>query len=183
MTIDQVLNALLALGFILAIAAPLIWLVWKLNPNAVRHMLGIVVIRDQDDIAIRNAVSQACKAVPVRNIRIEEAEAMLEEAARHAIARHFADANPGKTFKVTPNWPDAKCVISGNIAVVRPILGHDYMNDHDGIRAVNFEIDRESRVLQLRPWAPKQPEPAPNGKPEPKQNPAPQRQKPGVRRL
>jgi hypothetical protein len=143
-------------------------------------MLGIAVIRDQDEMAIRNAVSTACKGLDVAKLNIDAAEDLIRETARHAIAQHFANVNPGRKYEVTKSWPDAKVVISGNIAVVRPLLGHDYMGDHDGIRAVNFEINREHRVLHLRPWEPRQREQAPNGSPEEKrvagEKPRPKRQ-------
>lgn len=157
--------ALASMCFILA--ATIIYLIAR-NPDAARHMLGIAVIRDQDDIAIRRAVAEACKGLDVRPLNIEQAEHLIEETARHAIGEQLASVNPGRKYEVTRDWPWAKCVISGNIAVVRISLGHDYMNDHDGIRAVNFEIDRGDKVLNLRPWAPKQPELAPIGKPEPR---------------
>jgi len=159
-------NILFGSALVFTLGIPGFFLLWKLNPTAVRHMFGIAVIRDQDDEAIRRNVIAVCKGIDVSKLRIDEAEDLLEETARHAVAEHFAKANPGKAYKVTRDWPLAKCVISGNIAVVRIVLGHDFMGDHDGLRAVNFELNRESNVLNLRPWAPKQPEPAPDGQPE-----------------
>lgn len=160
-------TTLWAFAICLAFAIPIVWIGYKARHHEpLRQMLGIAVIRDQDDVAIRRAVSEACKGLPVKALSIEDAEGLIEETARHAVAKQLANANPGRAYAVTPHWPWAKCVISGNIAVVRVILGHDFMGDHDGLRAVNFEINRESNVLNLRPWAPKQPEPAPDGRPE-----------------
>ncbi len=156
-------TAFIALCFIV----PFVWFLWRIyGIEPVHHMLGIAVIRDQDDVAIRRAVAEACKGLNVKKLNIEEAEALVEETSRHAIAQQLANANPGRRYEVTHHWPQAKCVICGNIATVRVSLGHDFMNDHDGIRAVNIELDREGNVLNLRPWAPKQPEPAPTGKPD-----------------
>jgi len=156
-------TAFIALCFI----APFLWFLYRTyGIDPVHHMLGIAVIRDQDDVAIRRAVAEACKGLDTHKLSIEEAEHLVEETARHAVAQQLANANPGRRYEVTRDWPKAKAVICGNIATIRVSLGHDYMGDHDGIRAVNVEILREGNVLNLRPWAPKQPEPAPIGRPE-----------------
>ena len=105
--------------------------------------VGIVRANDFTDEKLRQAVIQAVKGVDVSKMSAEEAEAHLEELARHAIAREYANIHPGLKIEVTPNWPDAKCVISGNIAAIRPWVGHRIVGDREGIRSVNVEVNRQ----------------------------------------
>ena len=105
--------------------------------------IGIVRANDFTDEKLRQAVIQAVKGVDVSKMSAEEAEAHLEELARHAIAREYANIHPGLKIEVTPNWPDAKCVISGNIAAIRPWVGHRIIGDKEGIRSVNVEVNRQ----------------------------------------
>lgn len=153
-------------AFCLVLAVLIVWAVRRAGAAGIRHMLGIAVIRDQDDEAIRRAVIAKVKSLSFSGPTIEDDEHLIEETARHAIAEHFASVNPGKKYTVTAHWPIAKCVISGNIAVVRPMLGLDFMGDRDGLRACNVEIKRESEVLELKTWH-KQPEDPPIGRPIP----------------
>jgi hypothetical protein len=104
--------------------------------------VGIVRANDFTDEKLRQAVIQAVKGVDVSKMSAEEAEAHLEELSRHAIAREYANIHPGLKIEVTPNWPDAKCVISGNIAAIRPWVGHRIVGDKEGIRSVNVEVNR-----------------------------------------
>lgn len=105
--------------------------------------IGIVRANDFSDEKIRQAVIRAVKGVDVASMPVEDAEAHLEELARHAIAREYANIHPGLKIEVTPNWPDAKCVISGNIAAIRPWVGHRIVGDKEGIRSVNVEVNRQ----------------------------------------
>lgn len=108
--------------------------------------VGIVRANDFSDEKLRQAVIQACKGVDVSKMGAEEAEAHLEELARHAIAREYANIHPGLKIEVTPHWPDAKCVISGNIAAIRPWVGHRLVGDKEGIRSVNVEVNRQATL-------------------------------------
>jgi len=105
--------------------------------------VGIVRANDFTDEKLRQAVIQAVKGVDVSKMSAEEAEAHLEELARHAIAREYANIHPGLKIEVTDHWPDAKCVISGNIAAIRPWVGHRIVGDREGIRSVNVEVNRQ----------------------------------------
>ncbi len=105
--------------------------------------VGIVRANDFTDEKLRQAVIQAVKGVDVSRMTAEEAEAHLEELARHAIAREYANIHPGLKIEVTDHWPDAKCVISGNIAAIRPWVGHRIVGDKEGIRSVNVEVNRQ----------------------------------------
>lgn len=104
---------------------------------------GVVRSNDFSDERLRQAVIRAVKGVDVASMGVEDAEAHLEELARHALAREYATIHPGVKVEVTPNWPDAKCVISGNIASIRPWIGHRIMGDKEGIRSVNVEVNRQ----------------------------------------
>ena len=108
--------------------------------------VGIVRANDFTDEKLRQAVIQAVKGVDVSKMSAEEAEAHLEELARHAIAREYANIHPGLKIEVTPNWPDAKCVISGNIAAIRPWVGHRIVGDKEGIRSINVEVNRQATL-------------------------------------
>lgn len=108
--------------------------------------IGIVRANDWTDEKVRQAVIKAVKGVDVSKMGAEEAEAHLEELARHAIAREYAEIHPGLQVQVTPHWPDAKCVISGNIASIRPWVGHRIVGDREGIRVVNVEVNRQATL-------------------------------------
>jgi len=105
--------------------------------------VGIVRANDFTDEKLRQAAIQAVKGVDVSRMGAEEAEAHLEEIARHAVAREYASIYPGLKVEVTPHWPDAKCVISGNIASIRLWIGHRITGDKEGIRSVNVEVNRQ----------------------------------------
>lgn len=103
--------------------------------------IGVVRANDFTDEKIRAAVIKAVKGVDVSALSEEDAEAHLEELARHAVAREYASIYPGLKVEVTEHWPDAKCLISGNIAVIRPWVGRAILGG-TGIRAVNVEVNR-----------------------------------------
>jgi hypothetical protein len=105
--------------------------------------IGIVRANEFSDEKIRQAVIRAVKGVDVASMPVEDAEAHLEELARHAIAREYANIHPGLKVEVTDHWPDAKCVISGNIAAIRPWVGHRIVGDKEGIRSINVEVNRQ----------------------------------------
>ena len=107
--------------------------------------IGVVRANDFTDEKIRAAVIKAVKGVDVSALSEENAEAHLEELARHAIAREYASIYPGLQVEVTEHWPDAKCLISGNIAVIRPWVGRAILGGQ-GIRAVNVEVNRQSTL-------------------------------------
>ena len=104
--------------------------------------VGVVRANDFTDEKIRKAVIAAVKGVDVSAMSEEDAEAHLEELARHAIAKEYATIYPGLKVEVTEHWPDAKCLISGNIAVIRPWVGRASLGG-TGIRAVNVEVNRQ----------------------------------------
>jgi hypothetical protein len=130
---------LIALAFAVAIGA------WFFSKTRLEP-IGIVRANDFTDEKVRQAVIKAVKGVDVASMSAEDAEAHLEELARHAIAREYAEIHPGLHVQVTPHWPDAKCVISGNIASIRPWVGHQIVGDREGIRVVNVEVNRQATL-------------------------------------
>ena len=104
--------------------------------------VGLVRSNEWSDERLRQAAIQAVKGVDVSRMGAEEAEAHLEELARHAVAKEYAEIYPGLRVEVTPSWPDAKCVISGNIASIRLWIGHRIVGDKEGIRSINVEVNR-----------------------------------------
>jgi hypothetical protein len=114
--------------------------------------IGIVRANEWSDERLRQAVIHATKGVDVSKMSGEEAEAHLEELGRHALAKEYATLHPGLKVEVTPSWPDCKCVISGNIAAIRPWVGHRLLGD-EGIRPVNVEVNRQP-TLKLEPKRP-----------------------------
>jgi hypothetical protein len=107
--------------------------------------IGIVRANDWTDEKIRQAVIKAVKGVDVASMPAEDAEAHLEELARHAIAREYAEIHPGLQVQVTPHWPDAKALITGNTVVIRPWVGHRIAGE-SGIREVVVEVNRQSTL-------------------------------------
>ena len=105
--------------------------------------VGVVRSNDFTDERLRQAAIQAVKGVDVSKMGAEEAEAHLEELARHAVAKEYAEIYPGLKVEVTASWPDAKCVISGNIASIRLWVGHRIVGDKEGIRSINVEVNRQ----------------------------------------
>ena len=107
--------------------------------------IGIVRANDWTDEKVRQAVIKAVKGVDVSKLGAEEAEAHLEELARHAIAREYAEIHPGLQVQVTDHWPDAKALITGNTVVIRPWVGHRIAGE-SGIREVIVEVNRQTTL-------------------------------------
>jgi hypothetical protein len=126
---------LIALAFAVAIGA------WFFSKTRIEPV-GIVRANDWTDEKIRQAVIKAVKGVDVASMPAENAEAHLEELARHAIAREYAEIHPGLQIQVTDYWPDAKALITGNTAVIRPWVGHRIAGE-SGIREVVVEVNRQ----------------------------------------
>lgn len=116
-----------------------------------RHALGLIRIDDTVDAKIRAKIIADVKALNLKGIPTLRAENLIEETTCHAIARAFAETYPGKEFKVTQSWPKARVIITGNIAVISPWLGHDHIGDENGFPAINVEIHREAMILDARP--------------------------------
>lgn len=105
--------------------------------------VGVVRANDFTDEKLRQAAIQAVKGVDVSKMAADEAEMHLEELARHAVARQYAEIYPGLKVEVTRHWPDAKCVISGNIALIRLWVGQRVVGDKEGIRSISVEVNRQ----------------------------------------
>ena len=126
---------LIALAFAVAIGA------WFFSKTRLEP-IGIVRCNEWTDEKVRQAVIKAVKGCDVASMPVEEAEAHLEELARHAIAREYADIHPGLHIQVTDHWPDAKALITGNTVVIRPWVGHRIVGE-SGIREVVVEVNRQ----------------------------------------
>lgn len=134
-------------------AAGLIWTLAALSLLALgafllirKHGLepfGLYRINDFAVEKVRHAIIAACNSTSIAGLVRKDAENLLSEVARHAIAKTFAEIYPNRPFKVTPDWPRADVIISGNIAVIDPWIGHDYMDDGEGIKPVNVEVNRQ----------------------------------------
>lgn len=129
---------LIALAFAVAIGA------WFFSKTRLEP-IGIVRANDWTDEKIRQAVIKAVKGCDVASMPVEEAEAHLEELARHAIAREYAEIHPGLQIQVTDHWPDAKALITSNTVVIRPWVGHRIAGE-SGIREVIVEVNRQSTL-------------------------------------
>lgn len=126
----------------LAFAAPLIYAVAKFGFRPVRDALGLFKINDFIVEKIRQGIIADCRKLKVGGLSEDDATSLIREAARHSIARTFASVYPQRKFEVTNTWPDATVIISGNIAVLKIWIGHDYADDGEGIKAINLEVDR-----------------------------------------
>lgn len=125
------------------VGLPTIIAVWRFGMEPAQQVAGLFRINDFAIDKIRLAVISACRQIRTGGLSEEEITNLFRETARHTIARTFAEIYPKRQFKVTHSWPDATVIISGNIAVLKIWIGHDYADDGDGIRAVNVEIDRQ----------------------------------------
>ena len=111
-----------------------------------RHGLepfGLYRINDFAVEKVRRNIIAECSAASIAGLSRKDAENLLSEVARHAIAKTFAEIYPKREFKVTDSWPRAPVIISGNIAVIDQWIGHDYMDDGEGIKPVNVEVNRQ----------------------------------------
>jgi hypothetical protein len=104
---------------------------------------GIVRANDFTDEKLRMAVIRAVKGVDVAAPDREKAERLIEELARHAAGKEYANIYPGLKVEVTEHWPDARCIITGNIAVIDIWVGHGIIGHGDGIRPIQVEINRQ----------------------------------------
>jgi hypothetical protein len=106
---------------------------------------GIVRANDVTDEKLRQAVIRAVKGVDVASMPREQAERHLEELSRHATAREYAEIY-AQPVEVTETWPDARCIISGNIAVIDLWVGHRIVGDREGIKPIQVEVNRQSTL-------------------------------------
>lgn len=128
----------LAGGALIVLAAFLLFQKHGLEP------FGIVRINDFAVEKVRQRIITECSATSIAGLSTEDAENLLAEVARHAIAKTFSEIHRGKPYEVKPSWPGAKVIISGNIAVIKPWLGHDFTDDGEGVRAINVEVNRQA---------------------------------------
>ncbi len=106
---------------------------------------GVVRANDVTDEKLRVAVMHAVKGVDVAAMPREDAEHHLEELSRHAAAREYSNIY-AQQVEVTDTWPDARCIISGNIAVIDLWIGHRIVGDREGIRPIQVEVNRQSTL-------------------------------------
>ena len=101
---------------------------------------GIVRGTEFSDEKIRQAIIRKVKALDVAKRPREEAQALIEDIAKHAAAEEYASVYRGLEVKVTETWPQAVCIISDNIAVIEIWMGHTM--DREGIKPVTVEVNR-----------------------------------------
>jgi hypothetical protein len=106
---------------------------------------GVVRANDVTDEKLRVAVMHAVKGVDVAAMPREDAERHLEELSRHAAAREYSNIY-AQQVEVTDTWPDARCIISGNIAVIDLWIGHRIVGDREGIRPIQVEVNRQATL-------------------------------------
>lgn len=139
--ISAILFVTVGMPFILAL-----YIFMKKGVEPAKQALGLFKINDFIIEKIRQAILAKCSAVKVGGLSREEAQRLIGEVARHAIAETFAAVYTGRPFEVTRNWPQVSVIISGNIAVVDPWIGLDFADDGEGIKPVNVEIDRQAAL-------------------------------------
>jgi len=106
---------------------------------------GVVRANDVTDEKLRVAVMHAVKGVDVAAMPREDAERHLEELSRHAAAREYSNIY-AQQVEVTDTWPDARVIISGNIAVIDLWIGHRIVGDREGIRPIQVEVNRQATL-------------------------------------
>jgi hypothetical protein len=129
---------LIALAFAVAIGA------WFFSKTRIEPR-GIVRANDVTDEKLRQAVIRAVKSVDVASMPREQAERHLEELSRHATAREYAEIY-AQPVEVTETWPDARVIISGNIAVIDLWVGHRIVGDREGIKPIQVEVNRQATL-------------------------------------
>lgn len=129
---------------VLAIAGAVAFGAWYFSTTRIEPA-GIVRANDYTDERLRRAVQDACRGLDVAAMSREDAERHIEELARHAIGREYANIYTGVAIRVTEHWPDARCIISGNIAVVDLWTGR-VIGKGDGIRPLHIEVNRQAQL-------------------------------------
>ena len=124
------------------------WLFMRKGVEPAKQALGLFKINDFAIEKIRLAVIADVRDVKIEGLPRQQAEGLVENAACHAIAKTFAEIYPGRPFEVKRSWPQARCIISGNVAVVDCWIGLDFADDGEGIKPVNIEV-RRAPVLKL----------------------------------
>lgn len=135
--VSAILFVTVGLPFILAC-----WAFMRKGMEPAKQVLGLFQINDFAIDKIRLAVIAKCKDAKLEGLPRAKAEALVENLACHAIAETFAEIYPGRPFEVKRSWPQARCIISGNIAVVDCWIGLDFADDGEGIKPVNIEVKR-----------------------------------------
>lgn len=157
------------------------------------------VIRANDftDEKLRQAARLAVSKADISGLSREKAQELLQEIGRHALAVEYSKIYNKVGVEVTESWPVCTCIISGNIAVLEPWVGHTF--DGEGIKPINVEINRQpAKLLSNRPAIksqldtifapPAKTDPAPvkiaaaaGAKPAPTQKPGPVKREPPKR--
>lgn len=119
---------------------------WMLVPRMRWEIPRVVRGNDYTDEKLRRAAIRAANTAQVEGLPREQAQAVIEEEVRHAVAREYSAIYPGVPVAVTENWPGATCIITENIAVIEIWVGHTH--DGEGIRPVRAEV-RRSVPLKL----------------------------------
>ncbi len=101
---------------------------------------------DFTDQKLIQAAKEALAGAKIEGQPDEDAETLLEELARHAVGKKYAELYPGTKVEVSEVWPDAKCVLIGNVVACRLWVG--YSVDRNGIKAFTAEV-RRSIPLKL----------------------------------
>jgi hypothetical protein len=131
--------------FLALIGLPVALVIWKgLRP--IRVILGLIPINDEIEHKVRANVTKRCSEASVLNLGELVAEEHLRQIAIEAIVEAYNEHCAPKAFTRSENWPDAKVVINGDIAVIRPWLGHDYDTDSAGTKAINVRVILEPQL-------------------------------------
>ena len=129
----------------LALSSPFIWFVWRayrLGHHKALEEVGVFQVNDLFIEKVRHNIIADVGRLKLGGLTEQAMTDLIFETTRHSIANTFASVYRGNKFKVTADWPFATVVISGNIAVIKPWVGHDLTDKGEGIRAINVEVDR-----------------------------------------
>lgn len=142
MNLDAIIWPIL---FGLALGSPCVYFIWRfyrLGHERALAEIGIYQVNDFFIEKVRHAIIADVSRLKLGGLTEADATDLVFETTRHSIAKTFSEVYTGNKFKVTNDWPYATVVIVGNIAVVKPWLGHDQTDKGEGVKAINVEIDR-----------------------------------------
>ena len=103
----------------------------RLNP--LDWLIGPYVIDDEFIAALRSHVLECCKDLDLLKYKSRvKMQRVIEEEAKQAIVDMWAEAFPGRKYKIGRHWPGAACIVvntqRGPYAVLELWIGHDYQS-------------------------------------------------------
>ena len=99
--------------------------------------LGFIRVNDDIVDVIRRRVQAKVGALKIKGRARRAAEQEIVQASRAETLAVFREASPSSNHHLRPSWPLADCILCDDgLAVIDVWIGHDYMDNGDGVSPI-----------------------------------------------